>query len=323
MADVYSTTTNNSSVMWSYFHRKALDVVQPMLAFDQLGDNAPLPQKYGKQAIWTKFRKLTPVTSAGTEGVSPDLIAITSAQVTGLVQQYKNAVGYTDALLAMGANDGLEKIIEELVAENVARSIDIICRTSLESAIGTTIYAGGVSALSALGSTMRLTLPLARQAKNTLEANNVGAHKSGYYPFVGHVNTIYDMVTDTAAGGWIDMHKYNEVGAERLYNAEVGECDQIKFIKTTLVSSTTAGTSGGATAYTNMIFGYQPFGSVKLDGYSFRLIHHKPGSSGVADPTDEKGSVAWKIWYVSQYFGAVTAVADPDRAIKVVTSASA
>ena len=63
-----------------------------------------------------------------------------------------------------------------------------------------------------------------------------------------------------------------------------------------------------------MLFGYQPFGVVKLDGFSFKLIHHKPGSSGTADPVNELGSIGWNIWFTPKYFGNVTDVSDPDRA---------
>lgn len=316
----YSLSTDNSSaLLWSYFQRKTLDIVKPMLVFDQIGDRQPLPKKYGNTIIFTKFRRLTPITAAGTEGTPPTLIAITSAQITAAVSQYKNGVGYTDALLAMGAPDGLEGIIEELVAENMGRSLDMICRNQLTTAIGTTQYGGGRSALSALGSSDTLTLPVARLAKLTLMANDVAPHKKGAYVFVGHPNTLHDMKTDTASGGWIDVHKYNETGAKALFDAEAGNVDDIRFLSTTLVSSTNSGTSGGAYAYTNMIFGYQPFGSVKLDGFSSQLINHEPGSSGVSDPANELGSITWKAWYTTRYFGGNSTVSDPERAIKVIT----
>lgn len=319
----YSLSTDNSSAqLWTYFKRRTLDIVKPNLVFDQVGDREQLPKKYGNTIIFTKYRRLTPITAAGTEGTPPTLIAITSAQITAAVAQYKNGVGYTDALMAMGAPDGLEGIIEELVAENMARSLDTICRNQLASAIGTTQYGGGRTALSALGSSDTLTLPVARLAKLTLMANNVEPHKKGAYAFIGHPNTLHDMKTDTAAGGWIDVHKYNETGAKTLFNAEAGTVDDIRFMSTTLVNSSNSGTSGSAYAYTNMIFGYQPFGSVKLDGYSMDLIHHKPGSSGVSDPANELGSITWKAWYVTRYFGGNATVADPERGILVVTGRS-
>ncbi|UOF82079.1 major capsid protein [Caudoviricetes sp.] len=319
----YSTTSNNSALQWSYFAKRALDFVKANCVFMDVGDAQDLPKKHGKQMIWAKFRKLDAITSAGTEGTVPTLLAITSAQVTAAVSQYKNAVGYTDAFLDTSATEDVERFIDEVVAENMMRSLDTITRNALDTAIGTTIYGGGVSALSGLASTHKLTLPLAQQAANELRADDVAPHKSGYYVFIGHPNTLYDMTTDTASGGWIEAHKYTDAGFKKMFNAEAGTAGDIKFLSTTLVNSTNSGTSGSAYAYTNMMFGYQAFGVVKLNSKSMKLIHKKPGSSGVSDPVDELGSVGWKAWFVPKYFGNVSDVSDPDRAIKVITGRSA
>ena len=316
------TTSSSSALLWSYFHRKMLDFVKPRLVFDQIGDKKPLPQKYGNSVIFTKFKKLTPITASGTEGTPPTPLALTSAQITTSVGQYKNAVGYTDALIAQGSVEDMDSFIEEVVSENAGTSLDSVCRNALEGAIGTTIFGGNAAALSDVDAADKLTLSLARQAKVTLESNDVGPHSSGNYIFVGHPNTIYDMKTDTATGGWIDVFKYSDAGNKNLFNAEAGMVDDIKFLSSTLVSKTNTGTSAGAYVYSNMIFGYQPFASVKLDGYSLKLIHHKPGSSGVSDCTDELGTVAWKIWYAAKYLGGNATVADPERAILVRTGRS-
>lgn len=310
-----TVTGTNTAHLWSYFNRITLDRVTDTTVFMDIGEVAPLKQKYGKQVIWTKMANLTAITASGTEGTPPTPVALTSAQITAAVAQYKYAVQWSDIWEKSNANSDIGSAIQDIVGSHMQRSLDTITRDQLVAAIGTTKYSAAKTALSDLGPANSLTLSDVRLAKLTLEANNVEPHKSGYYVFVGHPNTLYDMKTDTATGGWIDVHKYTDSGNKSLFNAEVGECDGVKFKKTTLVSKTNSGTSSSAYAYTQFLFGYQPFGTVKLDDNSTTLIKKDFGSAGSADPADELATLAWKSYYVAAYFGNVSAVSDPDRAI--------
>ena len=319
----YTTTGSNTAHLWSYFNKMTLDVVKQKKVLVDIGDETPLPQGYGKQVIWTKVSRLPSITAATTEGTPPTPRAITSSQITAQVSQYKDAIGWTDLWEATNANERIEKELRERVSDQMATSLDIITRDHLLSSINTTAYVNDETALSNLSSSDSLSLSEVRQQKLVLEANNVGTHKSGYYVFVGHPNTIYDMKTDTGTGGWIDVHKYTDMGYKKLFNAEVGECDGIKFKSTTLVSNTATGTSGTCTAYYNMIFGYQPFGTTKLytkgSKKSMSLIYHGPGSAGTADAVDELATLGWKAYYVPKYFGNVVADGSVDRAVILVS----
>lgn len=318
-----TVTGTNTSHLWSYFNRMTLDVVKATTVFMDIGDESPLPQKYGKQAIWTKVSNLPAITAATTEGTPPTPRAITSAQITAAVGQYKDAIQWSDFWQYTNANNGVERVLKEKVSEQMQRSLDIVTRDQLTSAINTTQYSAGIAALSGLAPGHKLTLSDVRLAKVTLEANDVDPHSSGYYVFVGHPNTLYDMKTDTATGGWVDVHKYSDTGNKALFNAEVGQCDEIKFKKTTLISKTNTGTSASAYAYTQFLFGYQPFGTVKLDTNSAEVVAKGFGTAGTADPVNELSTLGWKAYYTSQYFGNVSAVSDPDRAIILKSGRSA
>lgn len=314
-------TSTNSSHLWSYFKRVTLDVVKASTVFMDLGDATPLPDGQGKQVIWTKVKRLPAITAATTEGTPPTPIAVTSAQVTAEVSQYKDAIQWSDFWQKTNANTDIESVLKERVAEQMTRSLDIVTRDILTAGIGTTYYANSAGALSSLDSGDDLTLGDFRSQKTVLEANDVGPHKSGYYVGVCHPNTLYDMKSDTATGGWIDVFKYTDAGRKQLFNAEVGEVDMIKFKSTTLISKTNSGTSGSAYAYTNFLFGMQPFGTVDLGkGNKAANIYAKGfGSAGTADPVDELATLGWKCYYTAKYFGGVSAVSDPERAIKIIS----
>lgn len=310
-----STTSNTTSHLWTFFNRVALDWVKKSLVVEALGDAAPLPKKYGKQVTWVKYRKLPLITSATTEGTPPTPKAITSAQITAAVSQYKDAVEYTDFFEATAA-DNLMKNVKDLVATQMAESMDYNCYAALVTALSGNInYPGSITALSAVDSADILTLNEAFKQACELKGNDVGPHKSGDYVMTIHPNQLYNLKTDSTVGGFNDISKYSDFGAKKLHNGEVGKAYNVRFVETSQISSTTSGTSGNATVYSNIIFGFQPFGVVKLDGFSMGLTFHGFGSAGTADPCDELATIGWKAYKAWQYFGGNSTVSDPDRAI--------
>lgn len=310
-----STTLNTTSHLWSFFNRAALEYVKKGLVIEQLGDPVPLKQKFGKQATWVKYAKLPLITSATTEGTPPTPRAITSAQITAAVSQFKDAVQYTDFFEATAA-DNIVKNIKELVATQMAESLDYNCYASLVSALSDNInYPGTITALSDVDSADILTLNAALKQAAELKGNDVGPHSSGDYVMTIHPNQEYNFKTDSTAGGWADVHKYTDMGVKQIFNNELGKAYGIRFVSTTQITSTSSGTSGNATVYSNIIFGRQPFGTVKLDGFSMGVVLKGFGSAGTADPVDELATIGWKAYRAWPYFGGNSTVADPHRAI--------
>lgn len=310
-----NTTLNTTSHLWTFFNRVALDFVKKNLVIEQCGDAAKLPTKYGKQCTWVKYRKLPLITSATTEGTPPTPRAITSAQITAAVSQYKDAVEYTDFFEATAA-DNLMKNVKDLVSTQMAESIDYNCYASLVTALSGNInFPGTITDISAVDSADILTLNEAFKQACELAGNDVAPHSKGDYVMTIHPNQKYNLITNNATGGWNDVHKYTETGVKQLLNGEVGRCYGVRFVETSQISSTSSGTSGNATVYSNIIFGFQPFGVVKMDGFSMGLIFHGFGSAGTADPVDELATIGWKTYKAWPYFGGNSTTSDPHRAI--------
>lgn len=65
----------------------------------------------------------------------------------------------------------------------------------------------------------------------------------------------------------------------------------------TLCIVPTGGGASNADVYSTLIYGQDAFGTVDLDsnGRNIRVIINPPGSSGAADPLEQRGTIAWKV----------------------------
>jgi len=59
----------------------------------------------------------------------------------------------------------------------------------------------------------------------------------------------------------------------------------------------TGGGSGGANVYGTVIYGQNAYGDIELGvgGENVKIIINPPGSSGAADPLQQRGTIAWKV----------------------------
>ena len=57
------------------------------------------------------------------------------------------------------------------------------------------------------------------------------------------------------------------------------------------------GGADGASVYGTVIYGADAYGAVSLggNGGNVRVIINPPGSSGAADPLEQRGTIAWKV----------------------------
>ncbi|MEW6096558.1 MAG: N4-gp56 family major capsid protein, partial [bacterium] len=59
-------------------------------------------------------------------------------------------------------------------------------------------------------------------------------------------------------------------------------------------------TGGVADVYATLIFGTDAYGVTEIRGNGVKTIIKDFGSSGTADPLEQRATAAWKAWYVAE-----------------------
>lgn len=289
-----STTGNDlSPEMKTYYSDFLIDLAEPELVHDQFGQKHPIPQGSGKTIEFRQYDPLPELTTALTEGVTPDGQNLNVKNVTATVSQYGGYVTISDMLILTAIDKNLVQATK-LIASQAGRTLDTITREVL--AAGTNVrYTGGKSARNLLTATDVLTVDDVKKAVRDLEAQDA-PKINGYYIGIIHPNVKYDLMRDA---DWKYPHQYTD--PENIYQNEIGELYGVRFVQSSRAKvfskagATPTGTGAvAADVYATLIIADDAYGVTDIDGGGLQHIVKQLGSSGTADPLNQRATCGWK-----------------------------
>jgi N4-gp56 family major capsid protein len=233
----------------------------PMMVFDQFSEIRNEHRlQHGQQAVWTIYRQMAPTIGALTENADVETTQIQDFQVAFGVYEYGNAVGTTEKLDLLSYHGPISSIVRDLLAPQMARSIDRVAR-NVAWAGAPKRYAGGRASRADLTATDYATVDTVKQAAHALRMNRVRPTGGGYMAVV-HPSVLYDLREDPL---WEDTGKYSD--PSRLASGEVGRLYGVRFVEADdarlpNVAGTVSGSSAVETTL-NMASG-APFNSTQI-----------------------------------------------------------
>lgn len=290
-----------------YYDKMLLDRLEKPLQFDQFGDKKKLPKASGATIAFTRYTNFAANVTALTEGVTPDGLTLASTQITAIPLQYGDYVTLSDYLILEAIDPVIESSIDVLGYRG-SLSLDTIIRNTLHSNV-TNQFANGQANEGAVAAVM--TASEIRKAVYKLRLNAVRPIGSDY-AMVIHPAQSFDLQSETATGGWLDINKYTTVGP--LYKGEIGKLYGCRIVESPNVGTGTG--SGAVTTYRAFMFGKGAYGLVELAGSGMQSIIKQVGSGGADDPLNQRATVGYK-------FSHVTKVLDSTRAVEIYTATNA
>ena len=295
-----TATTNFSGTVVTLINKGVEENLRNNLVWMQPGAYASAKLVKGtNQARFVGSGDLTVDNSAvSVEGVAngPEEMAIGYQTLT--VAQRMRSVRLTDVLMDESPHE-LVSVASERVARNAAAVADYVIATAAAAITGTN-FADGVANRAALTTGGVLNRDEVAKIVAELKANNVPTFPDGMYRAIVHPNVVYDLQSDTSAGGWIETAKYASPG--NLLNGEVGSILGVRFIMSNV--GTHVGNSEGAgsafAVYRNYFFGPSWFAFGDLQ--SIRSYFVAPGGDH-DDPAAQAAIIAWKGMYGVEVLG--------------------
>lgn len=177
-------------------------------------------------------------------------------QGTGVIVEYANSVPYTGKLEALG-QIMIEPAVEQSLRDDMVKA--------LESAAGAQyVNTEFIAVMSATNSTVITTNGTATaSATADLSGSNVRSivdfmkkklipkYDGMSYICIASTSALSGMFSDTAAGGWVDVSKYQVEFAKNIFNGEIGKYYNVRFVEETGYLSNTIGngSSHGAAVF--------------------------------------------------------------------------
>jgi len=287
-----STTTTNSANLHLYYEKKLLVTAEPRLVFQPLGKPQKLPKGMGKQVKWLRYAAISESTTPLTEGTVPSEIGFSTSNITADIAQYGQFTKVSDLLSDVAIDPVLENLSERF-GRAMAKTVEALIVAELDSAASiqrvndrandAAIIAGDVL------NHKELIEAMIRQ-----KADFIGPHESGSHVAVVHPLCEFDLKSDTQAGAWLDLNKYNN--EKQLLNGEFGRMYGMRFlVSDKCTSQINAGSGSTVDVFSSYVIGEEAFGVVQLNGDAMRMIIKRHGSAGASDPLDQFATVGYKI----------------------------
>ena len=227
-----------------------------------VADKRPARQAFpGQTVVLQKWVDLDQTTSALTETVDPDAVALsTPTTVTVTLQEFGNSVLVTRALQLFSLAD-VDPGIANIIAYNAADSIDSVAMTTLRSG-SNNIYAGNATAVANVDAADTIDSADIRRAVAKLRANKAKARRGTAYWAGIHPEVSHDLRAETGNMGWNFVHAQTTPSVDKIWAGEIGQYEGAFFVESprlysaksgadqtalTTTAVTVAGTSAGFT----------------------------------------------------------------------------
>jgi N4-gp56 family major capsid protein len=226
MANAYTTTSAVAGLVKAAYDRYVEFALRSQPLFRGLADKRPVQQAMpGSSVVFSLYNDLAAATSTLTENVDPDAVAVSNVSTVSVtLNEYGNVVLNTRKLGELAFSD-VDPAIANMVAFNMADSIDTVVVSTLVGGTNVLYGTGGSTAPTATNEVAAEdTLAGAdiRKAVAKLRGNKAVPRDGMLYAAYMHPDVAHDLRSETGALAFEDVRKYTDPNVGNVLNAVTG-----------------------------------------------------------------------------------------------------
>lgn len=298
-----TSTSEVTAAVNNYLDMTMLSRAYPHFVHTLWAQVRDIPRNNTAVIKFRKYGSLSAATTALTEGVTPAGSALSITDITATVAQYGDYVTTTD-FLDMTVIEPLKTELAQILGDQMGDTIDELTRDVLVA--GDTVqYASTATTRATVLAGMILNGDEIREAVKTLQDNSAkpvtsmveassGFNTSPVAPaYIGIISpgTLKNLKEDA---DWVPIEEYAQADG-RLGVFEKGKLDDVRFV---LAGSNAKTVSSTVTVHLTVILGQEAYGISRISGEAAEVITKPLGSSGTADPLNQRSTMGWKITFV-------------------------
>jgi N4-gp56 family major capsid protein len=279
------TTTLTQEVM-TYYEKVFLARAQYALVLKEGGQLRTHAANQGRTVNFTRYDPLTIITTPLAEATNPTTCTITASTVAMTLSEYGLTVPVGKLLSTVSIDSGMKEKIA-LVGQNMGETLNRLVRAELAN--GSSYY-GNNHTVGTFAAGDTLDACDIRIIVQNLEINKAMPYADGLY--IGKTDPIskYSLLGDTT---WVNAHTYSDV--KGLYNGEMGELYQVRWLLNKDVASGIEATStaaSGVNRYYTYVHGDNAFGVYDLESDQPKL-YIIPNAVDSNSPAARTSIVSW------------------------------
>ena len=322
-----TTLTQVPAGIQAFYDKNLLMRSVAYFVHDKFGQPRTLPTKQSETIKFRRYSNLAVASTPLTEGVTPSGSQLAVSDITATVVQYGDFVTLTDKI-AMHVEDNVVMEATDILGDQAGLTLDTVWRDAVVPNLSNAVInvvAGTTTTEGALVAADIITDVSLNQAILTLKKNLAkkftsvisGSTAVGTLPIraaymsIIHPDVVYDLEAITAF-----KHTSEYASQGDIQEGEVGSYKDIRFIETTQGYINVDGGAAAVDTYHTPVFGKEAYGVVSVRGKKKMDVYVKSlGSSGTADPIDQRSTVGWKASTVAK-------ILNDAYAVSVISSSS-
>jgi len=256
MANAYTGTSAMAGVVKTAYDRYVEFALRSQPLFRNLADKRPVQQAMpGSSVVFSLYNDLALATTALTETVDPDSVAISDVSTVSVtLNEYGNVVLNLRKLGELSFAD-VDPAIANIVAFNMADSIDKIVVDKLIT--GTNVlYSGDATSTVSVDAADTLGGAEIRKAVAKLRTGKAVPKDGMLYAAYVHPEAAHDLRSETGSLSFEDIRKFTDPNVGNLLSLSTGVYGGAYFIETPRAYVATDGASS-AKVYRTLICGQQ------------------------------------------------------------------
>ena len=282
-----TTDSGLSDEMKTYYSDYLIDQAEAKLVHNQFGQKKPIPEGKGKTVEFRKYDPLPKLTTELSEGVTPDGQKINMGIINATVKQYGGYVELSDILLLTAIDNNLTQATK-LLGSQAGRTLDTITRETLNGGTNVQYANGTILSRDSITKDHKLTVDCIRRGVRNLKVMNAEPYDDSFVAII-HPDCAYDLMSDPE---WKYPHQYADT--ENIYTGEIGKIAGVRFVETTEAKVFAGAGKDGIDVYSTLIIGDNAYGVIEISGGGLEHIVKQLGSSGTADPLNQRATAGWK-----------------------------
>jgi N4-gp56 family major capsid protein len=256
VANAYTSTATVPGIVKAAYDRYIEFALRGQPLLRPLADKRPVQLAMpGSSVVFSLYSDLATNTTPLSEAVDPDSVAINDVStVTVTLNEYGNVVLETQKLNELAFSD-IDPAIANLVAFNMADSLDSLAQTELRA--GTNVLYSGTAASTVTVATLTpITGALVRKATSKLRAGNSVPKVGMLYGAYIHPEVAHDLKAEAGTGSFEDIRKYTDTQVGNLISGVTGVVHGAYFVESSRMYQATDG-AASARVFRTLFVGQQ------------------------------------------------------------------
>lgn len=293
MAAPYTDLTALANLVQTAYDQKVRLALRSVPSFRAIADTKPVQQTQpGSSVVFNIHQDLSPVTSPlGSDSVDPAGVSLSnSTPITVTLQEYGNFTVVTKALREFALDAALDSNIANIIAYNLADSVDRIISNVMAGA--TSVITEESGALTVTGADIDNIL-----ATDTIKGRDItfavaALRASSVVPFDGvsyvayiHPAVARDLRAETGESGWRYVFGANDTTVSNVLAGEIGTYEGVRFIETPRVP--VVANAASIPVFTTFVLGREALAEAVAQEFSV------VADGTVVDPLKRKMAIGW------------------------------